>query len=128
MIKYTPDGKLSSGVYFNRVNIYIPIPSFPLQFVFSAKVVLLCKAFRRNTGMSPMKYRMKKLASPVCEQVSDAWPSVRKGLVDRGYRGVLIENIKRDFNIDIEVCSTPNGTNGFLIMSNIKFYLNSNTL
>ena len=54
-----------------------------------------------------------RLASPVCEQVSDAWPSVRKGLVDRGYRGELIENIKRDFNIDIEVCSTPNGTNGF---------------
>lgn len=52
-----------------------------------------------------------RLASPVCEQVSDAWPSVRKGLVDRGYRGELIENIKRDF--DIEVCSTPNGTNGF---------------
>lgn len=48
-----------------------------------------------------------RLASPVCEQVSDAWPSVRKGLVDRGYRGELIENIKRDFNIDIEVCSTP---------------------
>ena len=36
-----------------------------------------------------------------------------KGLVDRGYRGELIENIKRDFNIDIEVSSTPNGTNGF---------------
>ncbi len=54
-----------------------------------------------------------RLASPVCEQVSDAWPSVRKRLVDRGYRGELIENIKRDFNIDIEVCSTPNGTNGF---------------
>ena len=32
-----------------------------------------------------------------------------KRLVDRGYRGELIENIKRDFNIDIEVCSTPNG-------------------
>lgn len=54
-----------------------------------------------------------RLATPVCEQVSDAWPSVRKGLVDRGYRGELIENIKLDFNIDIEVCSTPNGTNGF---------------
>ncbi len=54
-----------------------------------------------------------RLASPVCEQVSDAWPTVRKGLVDCGYRGELIENIKRDFNIDIEVCSTPNGTNGF---------------
>ncbi|MDE6859047.1 MAG: hypothetical protein K2J65_01385 [Duncaniella sp.] len=24
-----------------------------------------------------------------------------------------MENIKRDFNIDIEVCSTSNGTNGF---------------
>lgn len=54
-----------------------------------------------------------RLASPVCEQVSDAWPSVRKGLVDRGYRGEVIKNIKRDFNIDIEVCSAPNGTNGF---------------
>ena len=52
-------------------------------------------------------------ASPVCEQLSDAWPSVRKGLADRGYRGELIENIKRDFNIDIEVCSSPNGTGGF---------------
>ena len=53
------------------------------------------------------------LAWPVCEQVSDAWPSVRKGLVDRGYRGQIVDDIKRDFNIDIEVCSTPNGANGF---------------
>lgn len=53
------------------------------------------------------------LAAPVCEQVSDTWPSVRKGLVDRGYRGQLVEDIKRDFDIDIEVCSTPNGANGF---------------
>ena len=44
-----------------------------------------------------------RLASPVWEQVADAWALLRKGLVDRGYRGELIENIKRDLNIDIEV-------------------------
>ena len=36
-----------------------------------------------------------------------------KGLVNRRYRGELIENIKRDFNIDIQLCFTPNGTDGF---------------
>ena len=44
------------------------------------------------------------MAYPVCVQVFDAWTSVRKGLVDRGYRGELIENITRGLNIDIEVC------------------------
>lgn len=54
-----------------------------------------------------------RLAEPLCERVADAWPSIKKGLADRGYRGELAENIKRDFSIDIEICSTPNGTNGF---------------
>ncbi len=63
--------------------------------------------------VSSARIHDSRLASPVCEQVSDTWPSVKKGLVDRGYRGEIIENIKRDFNIDIEVRSTPNGTNVF---------------
>lgn len=53
------------------------------------------------------------LASPLCGQVSDAWPTIRKGLVDRGYRGNLVDEIKKVFDIDIEVCATPNGVNGF---------------
>ncbi|MDE6532599.1 MAG: transposase [Muribaculaceae bacterium] len=72
-----------------------------------------CHGFLLGRHVSSAGIYDSRLASPVCEQVSDAWPSVRKGLVDRGYRGELIENIKRHFNIDNEVCSTPNGTNGF---------------
>jgi hypothetical protein len=34
-------------------------------------------------------------------------------LVDRGYQGQVVNDIKGDFNIDIEVCSTPKGANGF---------------
>lgn len=53
------------------------------------------------------------LAEPLCAQVDDAWPTVRKCLVDRGYRGKLVDRIKDELDIDIEVCSTPNGVNGF---------------
>lgn len=54
-----------------------------------------------------------RLARPICRQVDDAWPIVRKGLLDRGYRGKLVEEIRCELGMDIEVCSTPNGTNGF---------------
>ena len=55
------------------------------------------------------------LAVTLCEKVDDAWPTVKKGLVDRGYRAKQVEEIKNDFDIDIEVCTTPNGVNGFTI-------------
>ncbi|WP_290396645.1 transposase, partial [uncultured Bacteroides sp.] len=34
-------------------------------------------------------------------------------LADRGYKGEIAEEIKRDFEIELEIANTPNGTRGF---------------
>ena len=54
-----------------------------------------------------------KLAYPLCEDTSFFWPTLRKILVDRGYRGEVADKVKEDFNIEVEVSNTPNGTKGF---------------
>lgn len=54
-----------------------------------------------------------KLAYPLCRQTSFFWPTIKKIIVDRGYRGEIAEQIKSDFMIELEVSNTPNGTKGF---------------
>lgn len=54
-----------------------------------------------------------KLAYPLCEDTAFFWPTLRKILVDRGYRGEVADKVKEDFNIEVEVSNTPNGTKGF---------------
>ena len=54
-----------------------------------------------------------KLAYPLCEDTSFFWPTLRKILVDRGYRGEVADKVKEDFNIEVEVSITPNVTKGF---------------
>ncbi len=54
-----------------------------------------------------------KLAYPLCRQTSFFWLTLKKILVDRGYRGEIAEQIKSDFMIELEVSNTPNGTKEF---------------
>ena len=54
-----------------------------------------------------------RLAYPLCGQTSFFWPTLKKILVDRGYRGDIPDQVKSDFMIELEVCNTPDGTKGF---------------
>lgn len=53
-------------------------------------------------------------AYPLCAMVAADWERLEKILVDRGYRGEIDKDIKRDFQIDLSVSNTPNGTKGFI--------------
>lgn len=55
-----------------------------------------------------------KLAYPLCKQASFFWPTLKKVLVDRGYRGEIVNQVKSDFMIELEASNTPNGTRGFI--------------
>lgn len=50
---------------------------------------------------------------PLCEDASNEWEALKKILVDRGYRGEIADDIRCDFNIELEVSNTPNGAKGF---------------
>lgn len=54
-----------------------------------------------------------KLAYPLCKRTSFFWPTLKKILVDRGYRGEIADQVRSDFMIELEVSNTPNGTKGF---------------
>ncbi len=54
-----------------------------------------------------------RLAYPLCRQTSFFWPTLKKILVDRGYRGDIPDQVKSDFMIELEVSNTPDGTKGF---------------
>lgn len=55
-----------------------------------------------------------KVVKELCEQTRFGWERLEKLLVDRGYRGDVIADIKKDFSIEIEVSNTPNGIKGFI--------------
>lgn len=54
-----------------------------------------------------------KLALRLCQVTAYTWRTLRKILSDRGYRGEVIEHVKQDLQIELEVSNTPNGVKGF---------------
>ena len=54
-----------------------------------------------------------KLTCPLCRQTFFFWPTLKKILVDRGYRGEIADQVESDFMIEPEISNTPDGTRGF---------------
>lgn len=54
-----------------------------------------------------------RLAHKLVGRTKDVWITIKKILADRGYRGEIIDAVKNDFDIDLEVSNTPNGIKGF---------------
>lgn len=54
-----------------------------------------------------------KLAHGLMARTKYVWLNIKKVLADRGYKGEIAEEIKRDFDIELEIANTPNGTRGF---------------
>lgn len=54
-----------------------------------------------------------KLAHGLVARTKYVWLTIKKILADRGYKGEIAEEIKRDFEIELEIANTPNGTRGF---------------
>lgn len=54
-----------------------------------------------------------KLVDKLIESTSFVWITIKKILADRGYRGEIADAVKKDFDIELEISNTPNGTKGF---------------
>ena len=54
-----------------------------------------------------------KLAHGLVARTKYVWITIKKVLADRGYKGEIAEEIKRDFEIELEIANTPNCTRGF---------------
>ena len=63
--------------------------------------------------VAPANKHDSRMVEKLVERTSFVWLTLKKILADRGYRGEVADTVKKDFDIELEISNTPNGTKGF---------------